>query len=412
MQEIATVDSRSNADVKANATSGFWVSVLPWSAVFIACTLYGAHFFFGGGISHRILDSWAYLQMSEGQQVGVPFNTRILASAWAALFSATTGLSTSTAFNLLTPVSLLGSALVLQRIILKRNGTNYWQAAVTIAFASSLAVTFGYTPVLLDPLLLLFVCLTIAALDAGHFAFALCMVVAATLTKEYGVVLGVVWAFHAYRRGLKIAAWFGLILPALALLILVFTRQSDSAIGMPTWPGWVSHLVFEYHLSVFRLRGPADYSKLVYLWSWCAVWPILIIGISGFFYRHARWSKITTDQGSLAIMLSTLPILLLGDWIRSLIVLVPFACIVATAHPLARDRRFAFLLALGGLSTALARPFHGATPPPYVLTVLMTIVSAACSLGIVLIFSRYLNIRSAKRLAAEPIRTAGEAALQ
>jgi hypothetical protein len=358
------------------------------------------------------LDSWAYLQLSDGQQVGVPFNTRILLPLVARLVADAAGLSASTVFDLLTPASLLGSLLLLRRIIQRRGGTEKWQAAVLVAFGCSLAATFGYTPVLVDPTLLLFVCLTIAALDAGHMVVALAVVCAATLTKEYGVVLGVVWAFHAFRHGFRKLASLGLILPAVTLLIVVLTRQSDSAPGLPSWPAFAFHIMFEYQLSVFRMRGPADYGKLVYLWSWCALWPTLFIATSSLFYCRVGRVKMTADHVSFAIVLSTLPVLLLGDWIRSLVVIVPFACVVATAHPLARDRRFALLLAVGGLSTALARPFHSENPAPYLLILMMTILSAASSLAIGVILLRYARSNSAKVLYSELSGSASEVALQ
>src|SRR5262249_27600306 len=155
----------------------------------------------GGGSAHRILDSSAYLQISNGEQVSVPFNTRIVTPLLARLIASVAGLSPSAAFQVLTPITLLASLLLLSEAIRKRGGSATWQAGVLLAFGCSLAVTFGYTPVLADPMLLLLVCLTIAALDAGHLAVALSLACLAALTKEYGVVLGLVWSSHAYRRG-------------------------------------------------------------------------------------------------------------------------------------------------------------------------------------------------------------------
>ena len=189
------------------------VRALPWFAVVFSGALFAAHFFFGGGSNHRILDSWAYLQLSDGEQVGVPFNTRILSPSLAAFLSAVTGLSTSTKLVLLTTASLLGTLLILRQILRRRGGTAGWQAAVLLAFGCSLAVTFGYTPILVDPTLLLLVLLTIAALDARQLVIALALVCAATLTKEYGLVLGVVWAFHAFRHGF-VSRLFGVDPPA------------------------------------------------------------------------------------------------------------------------------------------------------------------------------------------------------
>jgi hypothetical protein len=79
-------------------------------------------------------------------------------------------------------------------------------------------------------------------------------------------------------------------------------------------------------------------------------------------------------------MLAALPFLLLGDWGRSLLILVPFGCMVATSHTLAKSNQFAALLAIGGLSTALARPLHSDPPLPLALTFTMTFISVAASI--------------------------------
>jgi hypothetical protein len=346
----------------------------------LSCAIYAAHFFFGGGGSHLILDSYAYLELSNGQQTAVPFNSRIATPFFASLISSATGLSTSAAFKLLTPVALLTSLLVLRSIIRRRGGSAEWQAAVLLAFGCSLAVTFGYTPILVDPTLLLLTCLAIAALDAGHLPAALALACIAALTKEFGLFLGPIWSFYAYRRGFRKLAYAGLIVPVAALLIVLFARQSSAGVGFPGWPTLASHLMFEYQLSVFRQRGPGDYAKLVYMWSWCGLWPALFISTSSLLYRRCKKRiKITEDQVGFAVLLISMPVLLLSDWSRNLIILVPFACTVATAHQLARDRDFGLLLALGGLSTALARPFHG-EPLPHSLSLTMTVISVVSSL--------------------------------
>jgi hypothetical protein len=319
------------------------------------------------------------LQLADDQQAAVPFNTRIVTPFLASLIATATGLSTSFAFKLLTPAALLASLLILRGVIRRRGGSAEWQAAVLLAFGCSLAVTFGYTPILVDPTLLLLTCLTIAALDAGHLAAALALACIATLTKEFGLVLGPIWSFYAYRRGFRKFAYAGMILPVATLLIVLFARQSDTGVGFPGWRTFASHLVFEYQLSVFRLRGPADYAKLVYMWSWCGLWPVFLISTYSLLACFIKRAQLSADQIGFAVLLISLPVLLLGDWSRNLIILVPFACVVATAHPLAGDRYFGLLLALGGLSTALARPFHG-EPLPHALSATMAVLSVVSSL--------------------------------
>jgi hypothetical protein len=389
--------SPSSAGVRKKVPT-HWVRSLPLLAVLLSCAIYAVNFFFGGGSSHLILDSFAYLQLSDGQQASVPFNSRIATPFLAAFISSATGLSTSAAFKLLTPAALLTSLLLLRRLIRRRGGSAEWQAALLLAFGCSLAVTFGYTPVLVDPILLLLTCLTLVALDAGHLLAALVLAFLAALTKEYGVLLGVVWGVHAYRRGFRKVAYLGLILPAAALLIVLLVRQSNAGVGFGSWPAFAYHLVFEYQLSVFRLRGPVEYSKLLYMWSWCALWPVIFISTSSLLSRFVERIKMTDDEVNFGVLLTALPILLLVDWSRLLIIIVPFACIVATAHPLARDRSFVFLLAIGGLSTALARPFHSETPPPLTLTLTMTVISIASALLIAVKTLRFIHSGSSSQL--------------
>jgi hypothetical membrane protein len=371
---------------------------LPSLAILLCCVIYAAHFFFGGGASHLILDSYAYLQLANGQQTSVPFNSRIAVPFLASLISSATGLSTSAAFKLLTPAELLATLFVLRGIIRRRGGSPEWQATVLLAFGCSLAVTFGYTPILVDPMLLLLTCLAIAALDSGYLFAALGLICVAALTKEYGLVLGLVWLFHASRRGLRKIAYLGFILPVAALLIVGFLRQSSAGVGFGGWQAFAYHLIFEYQLSVLRLRGPGDYARLVYMWSWCGLWPAFFISAFSLLYRLKRQIKITDDQVGFVLLLLTLPILLLGDWSRNLIVVVPFSCAVATAHPLARDRYFTLLLASGGLATALARPFHSDPQPAQIFSMTMTIVSVISSLLIGIEILRFVFSKSSPRI--------------
>jgi hypothetical protein len=250
---------------------------------------------------------------------------------------------------------------------------------VLLAFGCSLAVTFGFTPVLVDPLFLMLFCVTVATLDSGRFLTALALVCLAVLTKEFGLVLGVLWAYHAYRCGFRKYAYLGIILPGAVLLMVTLSSRSSAAIGFGSWQAFASHLMFDYQLSVLRLRGPADYAKLVYMWCFCALWPVFLIASSLLLSRLIRRSKLTPDQISFVILLTTLPVLLLGDWARNLIILVPFSCIVATSHPLSKDRRFVLLVAIGGLSTALARPFYGDAASAQAFTIAMSAISVVAS---------------------------------
>src|SRR5262249_18565791 len=163
--------------------------LIPWLAVMVSSSVYTAHSFWGAGSSHRILDSWAYLEISASQSAGVPFDIRILVPWLAAHIASFSGFSVSSAYNLLTSLALLGSLLIVRQLLAKRGSSWQWQTAVLLAFGCSLAVTFGYTPILVDPFLLLVTCLTIVTLDGGKLIVALALTCVAVLTKEFGLFL-------------------------------------------------------------------------------------------------------------------------------------------------------------------------------------------------------------------------------
>lgn len=138
---------------------------------------------------------------------------------------------------------------------------------------------------------------------------------------------------------------------------------------------------------------------MVLVWPVAVAFPVALVLAS-----RIRKRIVTSDEIQFAIVVASLPSLLLGDRSRALIVVVPFACIVATSHPLNDRRHFILLLAIGGLSTALARPFHRETPLPY-LTLAVTAVSVASSfaLGVILVrqvFRRAMQRSSGSREAA------------
>lgn len=355
-------------------------SFFPWLALIISTALYLAHSLWGGGSSHLILDSWAYLQISSGQPAGVPFDTRILVPSLAAFIAGVTGLSVPAAFNILTSLALLVSLLILKQRLNQRGSSWGWQTAVLLAFGCSLAVTFGYTPILVDPALLLVACLTIIALDAGKLVVALVLTCVAVFTKEFGLFLGPIWALYAYSRALRRLAWAGLLAPIVTLVIVVLLHRSDAAVGFLGWKPYAFHYLFDYQLSVLRLRGLTSYAKLLYMGSWCALWPIVIVATMSIRSGSMRSAGIDVYRIGFVVLLVCLPLLLLGDWSRNLIVLVPFASIVAASHPLASDRYFVSLVAIGGFTTALARPFHGDSPTPQGIVLTVTILSLISSI--------------------------------
>ena len=352
--------------------------LLIWLAVLCACLIFVFHFSFGAGSENLITDSYCYVAVSQGELVRVPYNTRILQPFIASSVSFFTRLSRIGSFELLTPVELLASLLLMVSILRRRRATTRWQAAIVLAFGSSLAVTFGYTPVLVDPLALLLVCLMIAALDRGYVVFALIFACLAALTKEYCVLLGIIWGYSAYRRGYARLAIAAALLPGLALLGSALTLPAEQDSGFHGWQGFLRAML-GYHGSLLKFRGAAAYTEILYMWSWCVLWPIILLGAAVLLFQPLRGRVGEEDRFGFAVMLAAVPFLLLGDWGRAMLVVVPFACAVAASHPLARSNRTALLLGAGGLSTALARPFHGAATPPRVFTLVMIFISTAAS---------------------------------
>jgi hypothetical protein len=353
-------------------------SILVWLAILCPSLLFVLHFSFGGGKGKLVADSYAYRELSLGHIPGVPFNTRLLQPLIASSVASFAALNQVSAFELLTALELLASLVLIAAILRRRGATPQLQAAVLLALGCSLAVTFGYTPVLVDPLALLLVCLTIATLDRGYLTPALVFACLAALTKEYCILLGLVWAYQAYRRGHPRLAIAGAVLPALVLLSAGLALPAGEVFGFRGPYAFVSAML-GYHPALLKFKGPSDYVKTLYMWSWSALWPILLLGIMGLASRPLRRCILARDRDGFIIMLASVPFLLFGDWGRAMLVVVPFGCAVATAHPLARNNRFALLLAAGGLSTALARPFHGATVPPEAFMQIMSLISVSAS---------------------------------
>jgi hypothetical protein len=381
-------------------TSRSWLTVkqcLPWLALSCSVLLYGLHFFAGGGRTKLITDSDAYLLMSRGEQLGAPFASRVLAPFIASVIASVLGATNLAAFQILTLVALLGSMLLLRKLISSQGGSVEWQAAVLLSLGCALAATFGYTPVMVDPLLLFLTCLTVMALDCGYFSAAVALASLAALTKEYGLLLGLVISVVAYRRGHRKLAYVGLLLPALTFLVATLALSGSPGVGFLGWQSFLSAM-FSYHTYLFRFRGASEYPKLLYMWSWSVLWPVLVIAGGVVLSRLRNRIKMSDHEAGFSLMLVALPFLLLGDWGRALLIVVPFGCVVATSHPLARNAQFTALVAIGGLSTALARPFHSEPPPPLALTLTMTVISIASSLLIAVKILRFVHSGSSSQL--------------
>ncbi len=371
---------------------------LPWLSLSFSLLIYALHFLVGGGRTKLINDSRAYLLLTDGERVvGAPFTSRVFAPFIASLIRDASGASSLAAFQLLTLVAFIATLVLLRRIIGNHGGSAEWQAAVLMAFGCALAATFGYTPVMADPVLLLIACCTILALDQRWWTAAVVLSSLAALTKEYGLLLGFASCLIAWQRGHRRLAYVAAILPSIVLLTAIRISSSSSGSSFDAWQGFVDAM-FGYHIYLFHFRGAADYSKLLYMWSWSALWPVLILAAGMVLSRLRGGSKMSDHETGFAVMLVALPILLLGDWGRALLIVVPVACAAATAHPLTRDKQFSALLALGGLSTALARPFHSEFPLPQPFILTMTAISIASSLLISVKILRFTPAASTSQL--------------
>jgi hypothetical protein len=229
----------------------------------------------------------------------------------------------------------------------------------------------------------------VVALRGNRWVPALVLSCLAALTKEYGLLLGLVCTAIAWRRDLRKIAVLGTILPTMLLLVAILMRSDFSRRSLDVWQGFISAM-FDYHRYLLQLRGVFGFLQLQYMWSWSVLWPLMMVAGATILSRLRSGRKMSDDEIAFLLTLPALPVLLLGDWGRALLIVVPFACAVATSNPLARSTPFTGLLALGGVSTALARPFHSNSPPPQIFMYSMIAISVAASLSIGLILVRHV----------------------
>src|SRR5215813_6622506 len=115
----------------------YWNSgLLLWIAIISASLLFVWHFFLGGGRGKLITDSYAYVELSLGHRVGVPFNTRVLQPLVASSIAFSTPVTEASAFELLTALELVASLVLIAAILRRRGATRQWQAAILLAFGS------------------------------------------------------------------------------------------------------------------------------------------------------------------------------------------------------------------------------------------------------------------------------------
>lgn len=138
-----------------------------------------------------------------------------------------------------------------------------------------------------------------------------------------------------------------------------------------------------YQAWLYHTGGAANYPKALYIWSWSLLWPVLVVAVTSVLFALKRWRSWSDDQAAFLPLLMAIPILMLPDWDRSVIIAVPSAILVATGTKLSKDIFFATILALGALSTALARPLYAVINPPRLFLISMILISVAASVMVI-----------------------------
>jgi hypothetical protein len=286
-----------------------------------------------------------------------------------------TGISVQTAFHIITAGCFISSLILLSHLLKKYAGSGLYQFGIVVALGSQLAVFYGLHPVLVDGVLLLLTCLMIVAIQKEKLVLSFIFVCLAALTKEYGVLLALPWAIFAYRKGVRRVYIFAFaFLPLILVLIAILSLPVQAGV----YYGYEDYVVTQLKYQAIWLQTDNFYYyfKLAYFQAWGAVWPVLLMSILVVYRKYKDRTSFTKDEQLFSIMLLSLPILLTADWNRTLLLLIPFAIIVAGSLS---ALRFSFVipLALGGFSTALARSYyyvilHGGTFPrlykPFLLT--------------------------------------------
>jgi len=363
-----------------NETGAFNNALWLTFALLAVAAIYAYYFIAQGGRDYISPDGVQYLSLARGESANAPYNTRILKPRLAALISSVSGLSHQSAFQLLTPIELFSSLILLARLVKRYGGSTALQCAIVLTFGYGLSAVFGRTPVLVDTTLLFLTCLFLAALEVDLFVAALACACLAVLTKEYGALLAAVWAIEAVRRRRVIFAAVGV-----ALLGAVFIVNKQMISGTVSGD-FFTMLVGAMRYTAGVLSGANGY-KAAYFWLWAALWPLVLVASLSVVANLVRHGKIGPRHWAFVIALPFVPLLLTGDWDRSLMIVVPFACMVAASHQLATDYTFLLLVTSGGLATALARP--AATPIPAGLRIALMTASLLSTLGLVLMVAGY-----------------------
>jgi hypothetical protein len=255
--------------------------------------------FFHGGSRFLEFDCRWYNLMARGETAGNPFNSRILVPALARLIHLAFGVDTVTAFHIITPVCLLLSLIVLSRL-LRAAPVNYQKSALGV-FALHVGVVYGQVPVVVDPLLLLLVCLTVIYRERS--LVCLLLICIAVLVKDYAGLLLIPWSL--YNRRL---AWLAVLPVALTVYIHLHLDPGFNA--------------FEYEHDSFLVHSLMYYPGMALALGPFRFFQHLLIKLSlngfAFIVLSLLAKKRIAD-------LTPLPVCVLGDVDRSLHIVQPAA---------------------------------------------------------------------------------------
>jgi hypothetical protein len=331
------------------------------------CCLYAYSLLGQGGRVYISPDGRHYLAMASGGPAASPFNTRVLKPYLAGLLAAALHIAGNSAFQILTTIEVFASLFLLLILLNRNKASLHLQLAMMLSFGVILCASFGRAPVLVDTMLVLWICLFIYLLELGKFWAGLLIALLAVLTKEYGIALALVLSVLAYRRERRVFALLALLLPAAVLVINKYLYRSS-----PLDAGFLSLLGGATKSTINQLRNETG-GKILFYWFWGAVVPLLLVAALYLCVALKRRVRLNDHYTALAVMLIFTPGLLTGDWDRSLLVLLPFAFVALADHPLANDWWFATLIAVGVSTSVISRMAIGIVGfPVWIKALLLT----------------------------------------
>jgi hypothetical protein len=371
---------------------------LVYGAIVCVLLVFAFEFFLQDGSAYVSPDGQHYLTIAQGETHVYPYNVRLVKPLIVRGLHALMNLPIQPAYQLLTVIELTASLLLLAMLLRKRNATVWTQVSFIIGFGVSLGVIYGHMPVLVDLALLTVTLLVMVALDKGRLWLALLLIGVAALTKEYGVLLILVWAVHARRR---LPAWMAYACACLPLALLFLTMWLNPAPERRVSGEAKSFLdlSMQYLLNLNEHVG-SSLVKTLYIWLWAVLWPVGLLAILAILRAVKKRLALQPDQIDFAVLLLGVPLLLMGDWNRSLLLLVPFACNASLLHPLAQKKQFNLFILIGGVATAFNNFAFTRLRPPSLFVLTMIALSMAISFLILITIARSFLDRNADSAAA------------